>query len=64
MGGRVKLGIELRISYSDTILNYRFSQKFKLLENGEFNHLTINLTDPTREHDMNPTRVFSGWVGP
>ena len=44
MGGRVKPGIELRISYSNTMLNYRFSQKFKLLENGEFNHLTVSLT--------------------
>ena len=26
------------------VLNYRLFQKFKLLENGEFNHLTINLT--------------------
>ena len=44
MGGRVKLGIELKISYSDTMWNYRLSQKFKLLGNGEFNHLTISLT--------------------
>ena len=28
--------IELRISYSDTMLNYQLSQKF----NGKFNHLT------------------------
>ena len=28
-----------------TLLNYRLSQKLKLLENGEFNHLTIILTD-------------------
>ena len=41
MGGRVKTIIELRISYSDTMLNYWFSQKFKLLGNGEFNHLII-----------------------
>ena len=40
----MKLGIELNISYSDTILNYRLSQKFKLLGNDEFNHLTIILT--------------------
>ena len=37
-------GIELKISCSDTMLNYRLSQKFKLLENSEFNHLTISLT--------------------
>ena len=46
MGGRVKPGIELRISCSDTMLNYRLSQKLKLLGNGEFNHLTISLTKP------------------
>ena len=44
MGGRVKPGIDLRISYSDTMLNYQLSQKLKLLRNDEFNHLTINLT--------------------
>ena len=45
MGGRVKLGIELRIPCSDTMLNYWLSQKLKLLGNGEFNHLTISLTN-------------------
>ena len=45
MGDRVKPRIELRISCSDTILNYRFSQKLKLLGNGEFNHLTISLAN-------------------
>ena len=40
----MKTGIELRISYSNTMLNYRLSQKLKLLGNGEFNHLTIILT--------------------
>ena len=44
MGGKVKPGIELKISCSDIILNYQLSQKFKFLGNGEFNHLTINLT--------------------
>ena len=44
MRGRVKLGIELRISCSDTMLNYWLSQKLKLLGNDEFNHLTISLT--------------------
>ena len=44
MGGRVKPGIELRISCSDIMLNYRLSQKLKLLGNGEFNYLTISLT--------------------
>ena len=31
--------IELRTPYSDTILNYRLSQKPKLLGCGKFNHL-------------------------
>ena len=44
MGGRIKPEIELRIFCSDTMLNYQLSQKFKLLENGKFNHLTISLT--------------------
>ena len=44
MRGRVKPMIELMIFCFDTMLNYRLSQKFKLLGNGEFNHLTINLT--------------------
>ena len=29
-----------------SVLNYRLSQKLKLLGNGEFNHLTISLTLP------------------
>ena len=37
--------IELRISCSDIMLNYRLSQKLKLLGNSEFNHLTISLTN-------------------
>ena len=40
----MKTGIKLRISCSDTMLNYRLSQKLKLLGNDEFNHLTISLT--------------------
>ena len=44
MGGTVKTGIKLKISYSDTILNYQLSQKLKLLGNDEFNHLIIILT--------------------
>ena len=32
--------IELKISCFDTMLNYRLSQKFKLLGYGKFNHLT------------------------
>ena len=46
MGGGVKPGIKLKISCSDTILNYRLSQKLKLLGNDEFNHLIISLTKP------------------
>ena len=41
MGGRMEeTGIELRTSYFDTMLNYRLSQKLKLLEYDKFNHLT------------------------
>ena len=41
MGGRVEeTGIKLRTSYSDTMLNYRLSKKFKLLRYGKFNYLT------------------------
>ena len=39
----MKIGIKLRISYSDTMLNYQLSQKFKLSGSDEFNHLTIIL---------------------
>ena len=46
MGGRAKVGIERRSSCSDAMLNYRFSQKHKLLGNSEFSHLTIILTLP------------------
>ena len=44
MRGRLEIRIEFKISYTDTMLNYCLSQKFKLLENSEFNHLTIILT--------------------
>ena len=37
-GGRVESKIELKSSNYDTMLNY---QKFKLLENCEFNQLTV-----------------------
>jgi hypothetical protein len=40
MGGRVELGFKLGITCSNTIRNYQLSQKFKLLRNNEFNHLT------------------------
>ena len=40
----MKIEIKLRIFYSDTMINYRLSQKLTLLGNGEFNHLTIILT--------------------
>ena len=39
MEGKVETGIELKISYSNTMLNHWFSQKFMLLGNGEFNSL-------------------------
>ena len=41
MGGREKVKeamIELRISYSNTILNYWLFQEFKLFEYDKFNH--------------------------
>ena len=44
MRGRVKPGIELKISYFETMLKYRFFQKLKLLGNDEFDHFTIFLT--------------------
>ena len=44
MGGRVKSGTELNISCFDIMINYRLFQKFKLLENCEFNHLSMSLT--------------------
>ena len=41
MGGRVEeSGIELRVSCFDTMLNYQFSQKLKLLGYDKFYHLT------------------------
>ena len=39
MRGKVKTGIELKTPRSDTMLNYRLFQKFKLLGYGKFNHL-------------------------
>ena len=41
MGGRVETEIELRISCFDNMKNYQLFQKFKLLENGEFNSISI-----------------------
>ena len=43
-GGSVELRFELGITCSDTMRNYQFSQKLKLLGNGEFNRLTNILT--------------------
>ena len=41
MGGKVEeIEIELKTSYSDTMLNYQFSKKLKLLRYGKFNYLT------------------------
>ena len=42
MGGRA--GFELRTAYSKTMIIYYLSQKFKLLGNGEFNHIIVILT--------------------
>ena len=36
-----KIMIKLKISWSNTMLNYGLSQKLKLLENGKFNYLII-----------------------
>ena len=44
MRGRVESEFELGIKCFDTIINYRFFQKLKLLGNDEFNHLTNILT--------------------
>ena len=41
MGGRVETEIELRISCFDNMKNYQLFQKFKPLENGEFNNISI-----------------------
>jgi hypothetical protein len=43
----VELGFELGITCSDTMRNYQLSQKVKLLEYDEFNHLTNTLTSST-----------------
>ena len=41
MEGKVKeTWIEFRTSWFDIMLNYRLSQKFKLLEYDKFNYLT------------------------
>lgn len=45
----MKIGIELRISYSDPMLNYKFSQELKILGHGEFNYLTIILTHNNKQ---------------
>jgi hypothetical protein len=42
--GNVEFGFELEITYSDIIMNYRFSSKLKLLGNDEFIYLTNILT--------------------
>jgi hypothetical protein len=40
----VESEFKLEITCSDTMINYQFSQKLKLLGNDEVNHLTIILT--------------------
>ena len=54
----LKLGIKLGIFCSDTMLNYRLSQKLKLLGNCEFNHLTISLTDIIRKNNQSEIWLF------
>ena len=41
---KVESGFEFGITCLDTMRNYRFSKKLKLLENDEFNHLINILT--------------------
>ena len=41
MGGRMETEIELRISYFDNMKNYQLFKKFMLLENGEFNSISM-----------------------
>ena len=45
MRGTVEIGFKLKITYLDTIINYRLFQKFKLLRNGKFKYLAIILTN-------------------
>ena len=40
----MRIEIEFKISCSDATIYYQLSQKFKLLETSEFDHLTIILT--------------------
>jgi hypothetical protein len=40
----VETWFKFRITCSDIMINYQLSQKFKLLGNDGFNHLTIILT--------------------
>ena len=41
MGGRVETEIKLRISCFDNMKNYQLFKKFMLLENGEFNSISM-----------------------
>ena len=43
MGGKEEIRFELKITYSNTMMNCWLSQKLKLLENCELNHLLIIL---------------------
>ena len=61
MGGRVESGFELGITCSDTIRNYWLSQKFKLLEYSEFNHLTNILTTTFSYHSKNKD-IYSQFI--
>ena len=49
----MKSGFELGITCSDTMRNYRLSQKLKLLGYGEFNHLTNILTHTSQAETAN-----------
>ena len=39
-GGRVERSFDLKTTHFDTMINYHLSQNLKLLQDGEFNHLT------------------------
>ena len=43
MEGKEETRFELKITYSNTMMNFLLSQKLKLLENCELNHLLIIL---------------------
>ena len=58
----METGNEFKTSCSDTMLNYRFLQKVKLLGNDEFNHhLTIILTILNQKLRHAVCRILFSW---